>query len=155
MPTEDDLAIREQFLNLQCRADLANLLGVSEARLIWHAVRSNVNGRYSTFSIPKKAGGERSILAPSPGLKLLQRLLKDVLQTVYQPRSSTFGFVVGRNTKMNAEKHVSKKWVFNCDLEDFFPSINFGRVRGLLMAMPYSLPAEVATTVAQLCCHEN
>ena len=56
---------------------------------------------------------------------------------------------------MNAEKHVARRWVFNVDLENFFPSINFGRVRGLFLAKPYGLPNQVATTLAQLCCYEN
>ena len=43
----------------------------------------------------------------------------------------------------------------NLDLQDFFPSINFGRVRGLLMANPYQCTEEVATVLAQICCYDN
>src|SRR5207237_8311575 len=43
----------------------------------------------------------------------------------------------------------------NMDLADFFPSINFGRVRGMLMAPPYGVGAPAATVLAQLCCSEN
>jgi S1-C subfamily serine protease len=45
--------------------------------------------------------------------------------------------------------------VLNIDLEDFFGSINFGRVRGMLMAMPYSLNLGIATLIAQICCYQN
>jgi len=38
---------------------------------------------------------------------------------------------------------------------DFFPTINFGRVRGLFMAYPFEYPADVATLLAQICCHDN
>ncbi len=50
---------------------------------------------------------------------------------------------------------MGKKYVLNVDLKDFFPQINFGRVRGLFMAPPYKLPPTVATVLAQICCHEN
>lgn len=42
----------------------------------------------------------------------------------------------------------------NFDLADFFPSIHFGRVRGLFQSKPYNLPAEASQTLAQICCHE-
>jgi len=45
--------------------------------------------------------------------------------------------------------------VLNIDLSDFFPSINFGRVRGLFMHFPYNIPEGAATVLAQLCCHDN
>jgi len=48
------------------------------------------------------------------------------------------GFVLHRSILTNAKQHVRKRYVFNVDLENFFPSINFGRVRGLLMAEPFN-----------------
>ena len=118
-------------------------------------MRSDRRKRYREFTIPKKSGGERRILAPRPGLKLLQTKINGVLQEVYRPRMATFGFVRSRNIRMNAEQHVGNRWVFNVDLRDFFPSINFGRVRGLFISQPYELPPSVATVIAQVCCHDN
>jgi hypothetical protein len=43
----------------------------------------------------------------------------------------------------------------NVDLKDFFPSIHFGRIRGMLMAPPYHVPGTVATVIAQLCCNSE
>ena len=147
--------IRQKFHSLRSTEDLAVLLDVSQDRLRWHSVRSNSDRRYRRFTIPKKGGGERVIFAPNPGLKLLQAKVNNVLQEVYRPRPSTFGFVRRRNVKMNAQRHVGQRWVFNIDLLDFFPSINFGRVRGMLINKPYELPESVATTLAQICCHGN
>ena len=46
--------------------------------------------------------------------------------------------------------------MLNLDLEDFFPSINFGRVRGFLMKnRDFTLQPKVATAIAQLACFEN
>ncbi len=45
--------------------------------------------------------------------------------------------------------------MLNIDLKDFFPSINFGRVRGVFISKPYSLHADAATVLAQICCHDG
>ena len=55
----------------------------------------------------------------------------------------------------NAKKHTAQKFVLNLDLLDFFPSINFGRVRGMFMATPYNLNEKVSTVLAQICCFNN
>src|SRR5262249_30547325 len=52
--------------------------------------------------------------------------------------------------------HRRRRWVFNVDLEDFFGTINFGRVRGYFMKdRDFALPAPTATILAQIACHEN
>ena len=43
--------------------------------------------------------------------------------------------------------------MLNLDLEDFFPSFNFGRVRGFFLKdKAFGLHPEVATTIAQIAC---
>lgn len=88
-------------------------------------------------------------------LKRIQQSLDSILTSVYEPKKSVHGFTKSRGIVTNAESHVRKKFILNLDLEDFFGSINFGRVRGMFMAKPYSMPPSVATVLAQICCHEN
>jgi S1-C subfamily serine protease len=38
---------------------------------------------------------------------------------------------------------------------DFFPSIHFGRVKGMFARKPYSLPEPVAMALAQICCYDK
>lgn len=147
--------LRERFRALVTARDVADLLEVRYDRLVWHLYGSDVSQRYVTFEVPKRAGGVREIRAPGSGLKALQRKLNQVLQAVYEPRDSVHGFVHGRSVRSNAGAHTRRRFVLNVDLEGFFPSVNFGRVRGLLMAPPYSRPAEVATVLAQIACHDN
>jgi RNA-directed DNA polymerase len=40
-------------------------------------------------------------------------------------------------------------------IEDFFPTINFGRVRGMFMGKPYLRNNTVASILAQICCYDN
>ncbi len=111
--------------------------------------------RYQSFYIPKKNGGTREISAPKTGLKTLQRRLAKFLLNNYRARPSVHSFVQKRSILTNAEVHAGRKFVLNIDLEDFFGSINFGRVRGMFMGRPYLANAEVATVLAQVCCYQN
>jgi len=86
---------------------------------------------------------------------LIQSQINNILQDVYRPRQAAFGFIRNRDIRKNAQRHTSNRWVFNIDLEDFFPSINFGRVRGLFINKPYELPRSVATIIAQICSHND
>jgi RNA-directed DNA polymerase len=137
------------------RADVARALGVSSKRLNFLLHVLSPTGRYRSFEIKKRAGGTRTIRAPILPLKQAQKQFAGVLAAWYQPRSCVFGYVANRNIQQNAECHRAKRWVLRVDLKDFFPSIHFGRVRGMFLAAPFSLPAPVATTLAQLVCHEN
>lgn len=143
------------FWALQLPEDVSDLLEVAHRDLNYWIYRTPEPRRYATFHIRKRGGGERRIDAPTTNVKILQQKLNQVLQTVYRSKPSVHGFVAGKSVKSNAEQHVGKKWVFNLDLEDFFPSINFGRVRGMFMGKPYCLPPRVATVLAHLCCHQG
>lgn len=94
-------------------------------------------------------------MVPNSPLAALQRKLLQVLTAVYRPKACAHGFVRNRSILTNAKPHVRSTWILNIDLENFFGSINFGRVRGLFIARPYSLPAAVATVLAQICTHLN
>ena len=66
------------------------------------------------------------------------------------------GFKTGFSIQTNAINHRGRRWVFNTDLQDFFPSINFGRVYGFFMKnQHYMLNKKVATVISQIACHEN
>ena len=110
---------------------------------------------YKEFFIKKRSGGERQILAPDPKLKLIQRRIAYVLSLLYLGRSSVHGFRRGKNIITNAEKHVRRKVLLNIDLENFFPTIHFGRIRGILQARPYSLSKKTAAIIAGFCCYKR
>src|SRR5690554_151655 len=78
--------------------------------------------RYTTFSVPKKNGGERIIHAPVKGLKDILRPLNVILNTIAEPHFKATGFVPGKSIVDNAKQHVGKHYVYNIDLKDFFHS---------------------------------
>lgn len=147
--------IKTRFSHLSNAEDVADILNVSYRWLCYRLYVEPAGKRYSTFTIPKKSGGERVITAPNTALKALQRRLCQVLACVYEPKPVVHGFTHERGIRTNAAVHAASKYILNVDLLDFFPSINFGRVRGMFMARPYSCTERVATVLAQICCHNN
>ena len=101
------------------------------------------------FEIPKRSGGTRLLSAPHSSLAAAQRwILEHILERLAFDEPA-HGFVKGRSTVTNARPHVGRDVVVNLDLENFFPSINFARVRGLFQSLGYS--PSVATVLALLC----
>lgn len=144
--------IKELFLGLKTREDVATILGISERSLRYFLYKRRPENMYHSFKIPKKDGTTRDISAPDKELKEIQRKLASVLSAVYEPKVCAYGFINEKNNVENAAQHTKKHLVFNIDLKDFFSQIHFGRVRGMLMSAPYSIPDEAATTIAQIAC---
>lgn len=122
--------------------------------------------KYSEFLIPKKSGGSRTISSPIPKLKHVQARLAEhltkclleieVAEKVKPTCTLAHGFKPKLSIATNAKNHLGRRWVFNVDLSDFFPSINFGRVRGFFIKNKYfELDQATATLLAQIICHNN
>src|SRR5947209_12031012 len=60
--------------------DLAGLLGFQPKALSYLVYKHPLETKYTTFHIPKRSGGYRTINAPTDALKLAQRRLSDLLQ---------------------------------------------------------------------------
>ncbi len=147
--------LRTRFSSLTTREDIAQLLDVTDYKLRYHLYISASNQRYKVFNIPKKSGRNRIISAPRSAIKILQQKLNQVLHSVYESKAPVHGFTLKKSVVTNASMHLRQRYILNLDLEDFFPSINFGRVRGLFLSAPYNCKPAVATVLAQICCHNN
>ncbi|AZL72315.1 reverse transcriptase domain-containing protein [Pseudomonas oryziphila] len=139
----------------QCRSvdHLSAALGTNYKKIsyFYYDLDSTKISYYEPFLIPKKSGGTRQILAPKPQLKNLQKKLQDLLEDLFKPHACAHGFISERSICTNATPHTRKKYVFNIDLQDFFSSITFARIFGLLISKPYSIEKSVASVVAHLC----
>ena len=140
----------EQLKNCRSLGDLAHILGYKPQALSYILYKIPDESKYSEFEIPKKSGGVRKIQAPTSRLKKLQRRLANLLsdceeelfesqiksegdkKKVFKNRESrtkarravSHGYKKGLSISTNAELHVGKRYVFNIDLSNFFPSIN-------------------------------
>ena len=133
---------------------MATLLHVSDTELIYLLFR-NGGPRYRQFTIRKRAGGARIINAPRGSLKIVQQKLNQVLQAVYRPKAPVHGFARDRSIVSNAKRHAGRHWIFNLDIENFFPTIHFGRVLGMFSGRTYGLPRPAALALAQICCYRR
>jgi RNA-directed DNA polymerase len=130
--------------------DVAQALGISLKQLWFFAIHRERERQphYVTFSIPKRSGGKRLIMAPKRRLKAIQRKLLALLVEKLPVSEEAHAFRRRRSVRTAAEPHVGRRMVLRLDLKDFFPSVTMARVRGLLIAYGYSFP--VATTLAVL-----
>lgn len=130
---------------------LATVLGCKTKSLVYYVYRKPQSQQYETFKIPKRSGGTRTINAPISNLKLIQTSIARELGMLRTFSSCVNGFVKDRDIKRNAEFHIGRKFVFNLDLKDFFSSITFPRIYGMLISKPYQLKPKVAACIAKAC----
>jgi retron-type reverse transcriptase len=159
------MTILERLKDVKNINEFAPLLGFQPKMLSYILYKMpNVEKCYETFTIPKKNGCLRIINSPNKKLKLLQRrlaiLLYDCYDEIAKNRKETIKLSHGFRRKCsiftNSRNHCKKRYVFNIDLKDFFPSINFGRVRGYFINdNNFRLNEKIATIIAQIACFEN
>lgn len=154
----------EKLQKAESLTDLAKLLGFTPKGVSYVLYKMDAAKKYRSFDIPKKSGGVRTIHAPEPQLALLQTRLAELLYACVHEKKkadrrfwfASHGFHQGRTIVSNAEVHRRRRFVFNLDLENFFGTINFGRVRGFFIHdSMFSLEPKVATIIAQIACHDN
>src|SRR5207248_389215 len=123
-------------LGLPVLADAAQLaaamgIPVGELRFLSFARRTSTVNHYRRFQIPKKTGGLRLISAPMPRLKRAQEwVLRNILEKV-AIHDAAHGFRQGRSIVSNAAPHAAAEVVVNLDVEHFFPTITFRRIKGV------------------------
>lgn len=115
---------------------LAKGLGLNPRRLA--RLLYSKNRLYTAFTRAKQDGGRRTIHAPVPPLKFVQRRILDRILNWVELPDCVHGFRRGRSLVTGAREHVGKEMVLRMDIEDFFPSIHFGRVLGAFRSLEFS-----------------
>lgn len=136
---------------LSTPVELASALQISIRELRWLAFHTDVASRthYIQFTIPKRSGGLRTLSAPHRKLAQVQQWIFSSILDRLPTHPAAHGFVKFKSILTNAREHAGKQIVVNVDLENFFPTITFPRVRAVFQRAGYS-PA-VATILALLC----
>lgn len=132
-------------------AELAAAMGltVNQLRFLAFARRTGTVSHYVHFTLPKKSGGTRSIHAPKKRLKAAQHWILENLLNSVALNPSAHGFRPARSIVSNAKPHIGADIVINFDLENFFPTITYPRIKGVFQALGYS--EAVATVLALVC----
>lgn len=130
---------------------LADAMGIGLAELRFLAFDRPLSrvSHYQRFVIPKKTGGDRLISAPMPRLKRAQYWVLDNILAALPVHEAVHGFAPDRSIVSNALPHVGRDVVVNIDLQDFFPTLTWKRVKGKFRGLGYS--EAVATVLALIC----
>ncbi|MDX2107960.1 MAG: reverse transcriptase family protein [Candidatus Melainabacteria bacterium] len=83
---------------------------------------------YTTYDIPKRSGGTRTISVPDKNLKSVQRALLDIIFHRFEMPDHVHGCVKGRSIATNAKGHTNQTLVINIDLKNFFGTIKYAQV---------------------------
>jgi retron-type reverse transcriptase len=146
------------------RYDVAALLNYKPSAVSFIVYKIPKAAKYTTFDIKKKGGGERRIDAPIPKLKALQKrlayilyeCLREIEESNKRKNKLSHAFRKGYSIITNAKAHKSRRYVLNLDLQNFFPSLNFGRVRGFFLKNnQFKLAEPVTTLLAQIACNDG
>ena len=116
-------------------SELSKLLDVPKPLLL--KISSEPKRYYYQKTIKKKDGGKRMLTVPNKELKPIQRAIHDKLFNFDFP-PMIHGGIKNRSIKTNAFPHRQKKWVAGLDIKDFYPSVNFERIKVILKALGYS-----------------
>jgi RNA-directed DNA polymerase len=141
--------------------ELACWLGLSDEELDWftgarrryvaHPDPARHHYRYRWR--PRRNAAPRLIEEPKARLKSLQRdILHGILDRI-PPHDAAHGFRRHRSCRSAALPHVGSRLLLRMDLEDFFLSINRGRVAGIFRLIGY--PETVAVALSGLCTHRS
>jgi retron-type reverse transcriptase len=157
------LSTLKNIKNATTLDDLAAILGYKPSSISYIIYKIPDAQKYSKFKIPKRSGGEREISAPTAQLKRLQQHLanalyvcRDEIDAKSGRRPLSHAFRRKHSIVTNARRHKRRRYVLNLDLQDFFPTFNFGRVRGFFIHNnDFKLHEKVATIIAQIACFEN
>jgi len=149
----DLISLINYIINLQNVQLQTTYKLISAKRLGYYL--SKRDDKYIHFEIPKKSGGVRNISSPDRFLKKIQRRLAFALEVLFTPKPSANGFVPGRSIVTNAKSHIGRKYVYNIDIKDFFPTIHYGRIKAVLQLHPIKASAEMAHLIAHISCYKG
>lgn len=105
---------------------------------------------YRTFYISKKNGKKRTINEPLPSLKEIQLWINDNVLSHIKPSKFAKAYIKSRGIIDNVKYHKAKKFIFNLDLQDFFPSISIHTIELFFLQLGYS--NNLSNLLAKLCC---
>ncbi len=123
--------------------ELARRLGMTDAALA--AVRVS----YQEFQIPRRSGKPRTINAPSPELKKVQRTILRRLLSRLKAHPAATAYERGHSIATHASLHARQSVVVRIDIHDYFTRTTADRVRMYFRTIGWDKAA--AARLTELC----
>lgn len=131
---------------------LASHLGIRGTTLHWltclHRGPDDRPEHYARRWIKKSNGRLRLLESPKSQLKTVQRIILQDLLNRIPLHQAAHGFRRNRSVITFAKPHLNQHCCLRMDLQDFFPNIRAGRVRGFFRSLGYA--TEVARALTAL-----
>ena len=127
--------------------------GISLPKLESAAESVSKGAGYQSVQIPKRRGGWRTALRPTPSVDVALTALRDGLSLFYSPPNHVHGYVRGRDTTTNARPHCGKRVVLGLDLEDFFGTIKRPRIDDSLKR--YGFDEDLIALISSAACVDD
>ena len=152
--TDEERLVSMELPVIKDDKELADFLDIEYKKLRFLTYHRDVVrfDNYTRYTIPKKKGGVRNIAAPKKVLKSSQRAILDNILSKVNVSECAHGFLKGKSVVSGASVHKSdssNELLINMDLENFFPTISFERVRGMFQKFGYS--GYVSSLLAMIC----
>lgn len=131
---------------------LAEFLEIEYKQLRFLAYHRDVviSDHYSRFTVPKRKGGVRNIAAPKSIMKKVQRTILEKMLYKIDISENVHGFIKGKSVVTGAKVHNNEPdLLINMDIENFFPTLTFERVRKMFLDFGYS--GYISSILAMLC----
>lgn len=139
---------------LCCIFSCAHLADLLQTPLdLLHSLSRDQEKNYHIFTINKSSGADRKIQAPTQKLKAVQRKILDTVLHNVPLNQHAEGFRKRRSILTNAMHHVNHRVLVKLDIQDFFPTISYKRVKGMYLRLGY--PRQVATLLSGLATHQG
>ncbi|MEO8841568.1 MAG: reverse transcriptase family protein [Kofleriaceae bacterium] len=150
----EDPERKRQENSLPALADVdafANAVEMTIPKLRWLAFHREVDSgtHYKRWTVPKRDGTPRLISAPKPDLKRVQKWISKQITEHLPVHGAAHGFLVGRSIATNARVHAGARVLMKFDIKDFYPTVTWRRVKGLLRRAGIS--EQLATLMALIC----
>ena len=126
---------------------LAILLDIDIQKL--YLLSNNLDGQYAYFTISKRNGGKRRIIAPFTPIRNVQLWIKQNILDVIEAPQCVYAFVKGRSIVSNAKAHENAKYIKKYDICNFFESISIHDVCKAFNLLGYD--NKVSWILAKLC----
>lgn len=150
------------FKNIKSVEEFCMEMEIKETTLNYYNYGLSKNfEKYHVKNIKKSGGGDRQLLIPHKVLRGFQKKLANELTKYIQLKYNKKNNIVHSYKKeksiiTHGKNHINKKIMISLDYKDFFPSINFFRVRGFFKNNKhFQLSDELATMLANLICYSD
>lgn len=136
------------FISLE---ELRKSIGINKK--YFYKVLYSKDRLYKPIKIPKRNGTVRTLNVPEIALKGMQRWILDNILYKIPIDSSATGFVPSKSTITNATPHINKKNIIKMDIRNFFPSINFTKVKKIFLDVGFE--KDISIALANICTYQN